>query len=92
MRSSAGGEQGGFNVPFTRFLLALRSGGLKVSMQEWLGFLEALVTGLVQESLTDLYFIGRATLVKHEGDWTGTDEVFLHVVQSGAEKPSTGVE
>ena len=51
------------------------------------GFLEALVTGLVQESLTDLYFIGRATLVKHEGELDRYDEVFLHVFR-GAEKPA----
>ena len=74
-------------MPFTRFLLALRSGGLQVSMQEWLGFLEALSEGLVQESLSDLYFIGRATLVKHEGELDRFDEVFLHVFR-GAEKPA----
>ena len=71
-------------MPFTNLLLTLRSRGLKVSMQEWLIFLEALTAGLVKERVADLYFVGRAILVKHEGELDIYDEVFLHLFE-GAE-------
>ena len=71
---------------FTTFFYGLRERGLKVSMQEWLTFLEALSEGLIQERVADLYFVGRAILVKHEVELDIFDEVFLHQFK-GAELP-----
>ncbi len=58
------------------FLLALRSGGLKTSLTEFLGLLEALKAGLAQASIEEFYALSRLCLVKDETQYDRFDRVF----------------
>ena len=64
---------------FIDFFHGLRKQGIRVTLQEWLTFLETLQRGLIRESVDDLYHVGRAILVKHEAEYDLYDQVFLHV-------------
>ena len=62
---------------FTEFFYELRSGGLNVSLNEWLTLIEALDKGLCGANFTNFYYICRAVLVKNETDFDKFDRVFL---------------
>ena len=51
---------------FLPFYRSLRAAGLPVSLREFLGFLEAVKTGLVTYDLDGFYYLARATMVKDE--------------------------
>ena len=58
------------------FLLALRSGGLKTSLTEFLGLLEALKAGMAMASIDEFYALSRLCLVKDETQYDRFDRVF----------------
>jgi len=58
------------------FFFALRKGGLKVSLTEFLQLLEALKRGLAQYSIDEFYYLARACLVKDESLYDRFDRVF----------------
>lgn len=62
---------------FTSFFYLLRSAGIKVSMTEWLTFIEALNTGLNEAEFTRFYYLARSILVKSEADFDKFDQAFL---------------
>lgn len=61
---------------FTDFFYHLRSCGLNVGIQEWLGLLQALVRGHARCSLTVFYHLARALVVKQESDFDAYDRAF----------------
>ena len=61
---------------FRPFLASLRAEGVPVSLREWLGFLEALQTGLVTHDVEGFYHLGRITLVKDERHIDRYDRAF----------------
>ncbi len=63
---------------FLDFFYTLRSGGLSVSMDEWISFVDALDRGLAAESLTEFYYLGRNMLVKSEADYDKYDMAFAY--------------
>lgn len=62
---------------FVPFFYLLRARGLKVSLTEWLTFVEAVNQGLVAGSFTQFYYLARSILVKSEADYDKFDSVFL---------------
>lgn len=62
---------------FTDFLYICREKGLKISMTEWITFIDALDKGLACSSLEGLYNLGRMILVKTESDFDKFDIAFL---------------
>jgi uncharacterized protein with von Willebrand factor type A (vWA) domain len=62
-----------FLIPF--FYL-LRSRGLDVTPNEWLGLIDALCRGLVRCSLMEFYHLARALLAKNEQDYDNFDTAF----------------
>ncbi len=58
------------------FYYALRAGGLKVSVTEYLSLLAALKAGLANYSLDQFYFLARTCLVKDEAHYDRFDRVF----------------
>lgn len=62
---------------FTDFLYVCREKGLKISMTEWITFMEALDKGLAYSSLEGLYNLGRMILVKTESDYDKFDLSFM---------------
>ena len=62
---------------FYSFLQTLRAFGLKTSLTEWMVFLKALDEGLLRPRLDDLYFVGRALLVKSVADYDTWDQAFM---------------
>jgi len=58
------------------FYYALRDGGLKVSVTEYLALLGALKAGLANYSLDQFYFLARTCLVKDEAHYDRFDRVF----------------
>lgn len=62
---------------FSTFFYLLRSRGLKVSLTEWLTFVEAVDKGLAETSFTQFYYLTRSVLVKSEADYDKFDSVFL---------------
>ena len=62
---------------FEDFLTALRRGGLKVSLTEWMSLMEAMHKGLHGASFTGFYHLCRCLLVKSEADFDTFDRVFL---------------
>lgn len=67
---------------FTSFFYLLRAGGIKVSLTEWLTFIEALNKGLNEASFTRFYHMARAILVKSEADFDKFDQAFLEYFQA----------
>ncbi len=61
---------------FSGFLYHLRSYGLKVSLMEWLGLMQALIGGFARSNLTVFYNLSRAMLVKREADFDSFDRAF----------------
>jgi uncharacterized protein with von Willebrand factor type A (vWA) domain len=66
---------------FTDFFYFLRSHGLKISISEWLTFVEALEKGLHGSSLTGFYELARMILIKSESDFDRFDQAFLEFFQ-----------
>lgn len=62
---------------FTQFLYVCREHGLKISMTEWITFMDALDRGLAHSSLEGLYNLGRMILVKTESDYDKFDLSFM---------------
>lgn len=60
---------------FTELLYASRGAGLVVGTGEWLGFLEAIRSGLITD-LDGLYRLGRALLCRSEGEFDAWDQAF----------------
>jgi uncharacterized protein with von Willebrand factor type A (vWA) domain len=67
------------------FYLALRLGGVPVSITEFLALLEALEARLAQLSPQEFYYLARTCLVKDERHYDRFDQVFAQVFQ-GAEQ------
>ena len=61
---------------FLRFFEHLRSGGVPVSLREYLTFLEALQTGLVTYDVEGFYYLARAAMVKDERHIDRFDRAF----------------
>jgi len=61
---------------FVRFFEHLRSGGVPVSLREYLAFLEALKTGLVTYDVDGFYYLARAAMVKDERNLDRFDRAF----------------
>lgn len=62
---------------FTDFLYILRGYGMKTSLNEWNGLMDALDLNLNEASLTEFYHMARAILVKKESDYDRFDQAFL---------------
>jgi len=54
-----------------------RDKGLKISMTEWITFMDALDRGLAKSSLEGMYNLGRMILVKTESDYDKFDIAFM---------------
>ena len=61
---------------FLGFLLFLRSGGLKVTLHDWMSLIEGLHQGLHGQSFHGFYILCRMLLVKTESDLDKFDEMF----------------
>ena len=61
---------------FLNFLVFLRSGGLKVSLHDWLSLTEGLYMGLHGQTLDGFFVLSRALLVKSESDLDKYEELF----------------
>lgn len=61
---------------FLGFLLFLRSGGIKVSLHDWLALTEGLHQGLHGQSFHGFYILCRTLLVKTESDLDKFDGMF----------------
>ena len=73
---------------FLPFFENLRNTGVPVSLREYLGFLEALNTGLATYDIDTLYLLGRTIMVKDERHLDRYDRAFSASF-SGLEKIST---
>ena len=62
---------------FGSFFYLLRARGLKVSLSEWLTFVEAMDKGLIETNFTQFYYLTRSILVKSEADFDRFDSVFM---------------
>lgn len=62
---------------FTDFLYVCRDKGLKISMTEWITFINALDMGLAHSSIDGLYHLGKMILVKTESDFDRYDMAFM---------------
>jgi len=58
------------------FFNMLRDGGMKTSITELLTLLEAMKSGLANESVDDFYYLARVCLVKDESDLDRFDRIF----------------
>ncbi len=63
---------------FLPFYANLKAAKLPVSLREYLGFLEAVQTGLVQYDLEGFYYLARTSMVKDERNLDKFDQVFSH--------------
>lgn len=61
---------------FISFFLKLRQHGIKCSIKEYLDLMEGLQQGVVEGDLEEFYFLARASLVKHEGQFDAFDVLF----------------
>ena len=61
---------------FLNFLLFLRAGGLKVSLNDWLDLIEGLHQGLHGQTLRGFFILSRALVVKTETDLDKYEELF----------------
>jgi len=73
------------------FFFALRKGGLKVGLTEFLGLLEALEQRLVIADMEDFYFLSRGLLVKDETLFDRFDRIFGEFVK-GIEAQRAGAD
>lgn len=68
---------------FGDLFFKLREAGIKVSLSEWMGLMQALYEKAIGPDLTDFYYVSRALLVKSEALFDVWDQVFTHVFGSG---------
>lgn len=61
---------------FLDFLLFLRAGGMKTSLNDWLSVIEGMHMGLHGQTLKGFYILSRALIVKKETDLDKFDELF----------------
>jgi uncharacterized protein with von Willebrand factor type A (vWA) domain len=73
------------------FFFALRQGGLKVTLTEFLTLLEGLDRRLAVLSVDDFYYLARGCLVKDEGQFDRFDRIFGDYMQ-GIEEAFGGDE
>ncbi len=76
---------------FTDFLYVCRENGLKISMTEWITYMDALDRGLAYSSIEGLYNLGRMILVKTESDFDKYDIAFLEYfknIKTGEDLPA----
>jgi uncharacterized protein with von Willebrand factor type A (vWA) domain len=66
---------------FVRFFEHLRSGGVPVSLREYLAFLEAMKTGLVTYDVEGFYYLARAAMVKDERNIDRFDRAFARAFE-----------
>jgi uncharacterized protein with von Willebrand factor type A (vWA) domain len=66
---------------FIRFFEHLRSGGVPVSLREYLAFLKALRTGLVTYDVEGFYYLARAAMVKDERNIDRFDRAFARAFE-----------
>jgi uncharacterized protein with von Willebrand factor type A (vWA) domain len=66
---------------FVRFFEHLRSGGVPVSLREYLAFLDALKTGLVTYDVDGFYYLARAAMVKDERNIDRFDRAFARAFE-----------
>lgn len=66
---------------FLGFFYLLRTCGLAVSLDEWLGFIESLDKGMADNSLVEFYYLGKNVLVKRESDYDKYDLAFAEFFQ-----------
>jgi uncharacterized protein with von Willebrand factor type A (vWA) domain len=66
---------------FVRFFEHLRSGGVPVSLREYLAFLDALKTGLVTYDVEGFYYLARAAMVKDERNIDRFDRAFARAFE-----------
>ena len=62
---------------FASFFYLLRARGLKISLNEWITFIEAIDKGLSEASFTQFYYLARSLLIKSEVEYDKFDCVFL---------------
>lgn len=74
---------------FLHFFEKLRHSGVPVSLREYLGFLEGMVTGLVTCDVDGFYYLARSAMVKDEKNIDKFDRAFAEAFQ-GLE--SIGIE
>ena len=60
------------------FFYALRAGGLKPSVTEFLTLLQAMDAGVANMSIERFYYLARASLVKDEQKFDRFDQLFAH--------------
>ncbi len=61
---------------FASFLLALRQGGISVSLLEFLTLLGALKQGVCEDTVEEFYYLSRAALIKDERNLDKFDRIF----------------
>ena len=82
---------------FEGLFAALRAEGVPVAMDEWLALQAALERGLAGSSLSGLYLLGRAVLVKRERHLDAYDAAFSALLLGprpggpGDRRPRVGV-
>lgn len=78
---------------FLDFLLFLRAGGLKASLDDWLSLMEGMHMGLHGQTLSGFYILCRTLIVKKENDLDKFDELFNQFFKSvSAEKARKEME
>ena len=58
------------------FFFTLRAAKLKVSVKEYLVLLEAIKSGVIDNSVDDFYYLARTSLVKDEAQYDKFDRAF----------------
>ncbi|MEO8040248.1 MAG: VWA domain-containing protein [Betaproteobacteria bacterium] len=71
----------------TDFFLRLRSGGVPVSVKEYLMLIEALAKGVADYRVEGFYYLSRAALVKDESNYDKFDRVFAAYFKGIADLP-----
>ena len=75
----------------TDFFLRLRTGGIPVSVKEYLTLMEALQNKLSAGSLDEFYYLARACLVKDESNYDKFDRVFGAYFKGLVTLPDNGI-
>jgi uncharacterized protein len=71
----------------TDFFLQLKSGGVPVSVKEYLMLVEALAKGVADFRVEGFYYLSRSALVKDESNYDKFDRVFAAYFKGIAELP-----
>ena len=66
---------------FLPFFLTLRKTGVPVTLREFLGFLEAVATGITTYDVTAFYYLARTAMVKDERHFDRFDRAFAEIFQ-----------